>query len=89
VFGFALARFRSWPVARSIAVGLIPRGEIGLIVGAVGLSVGAFDQPILGAVILMSIITTLLGGALFREMLAPIKGVDPTAHGESVVATSD
>ncbi|MCI4355388.1 MAG: cation:proton antiporter [Thermoplasmata archaeon] len=89
VVGFARARFRSWPIARSIAVGLIPRGEIGLIVGAVGLSVGAFDQPILGAVILMSILTTLFGGVLFREMLAPLKGRDPTAHGAPVVATTD
>jgi len=88
VVGFAHARFRSWPIARSIGVGLIPRGEIGLIVGAVGLSVGAFNQPILGAVILMSILTTLLGGSLFRQMLAPLKGRDPTAHGEAVVATS-
>ncbi|MCI4360974.1 MAG: cation:proton antiporter, partial [Thermoplasmata archaeon] len=88
VVGFARARFRSWPIARSIAVGLVPRGEIGLIVGAVGLSVNAFDQRILGAVILMSIFTTLLGGVLFREMVGPLKGIDPTAHGEAVVATS-
>jgi Na+:H+ antiporter len=85
---FARARFRSWPIARSIAVGLIPRGEIGLIVGAVGISVGAFDQPILGAVILMSVLTTLFGGVLFRQMLAPLKGLDPTARGAEVVATS-
>ncbi|MCI4339690.1 MAG: hypothetical protein L3J73_00255, partial [Thermoplasmata archaeon] len=88
VVGFARARFRSWPIARSIGVGLIPRGEIGLVVGAVGLSVGAFDQPLLGAILLMSIGTTLFGGVLFREMLAPLKGRDPTAHGEAVVATS-
>jgi Kef-type K+ transport system membrane component KefB len=88
VVGFARARFQSWSIARSIGVGLIPRGEIGLIVGAVGLSVGAFDQPILGAILLMSIGTTLFGSVLFREMLAPLKGRDPTAHGEAVVATS-
>jgi len=35
VVGFARLRFRSWPIARSIGVGLIPRGEIGLVVGAV------------------------------------------------------
>jgi Kef-type K+ transport system membrane component KefB len=68
VFGFARARFRSSQMARAIAVGLIPRGEIGLVVAAVGLSVGAFDQPLLGAVLLMSILTTIFGGVLFHQM---------------------
>ena len=88
VVGFARLRFRSWPIARAIAVGLIPRGEIGLVVGAVGLSVGAFDNALLGAILLMSIGTTLLGGILFRELGPTLRGPDPTAHGEPVIATS-
>jgi len=68
VLPFARGRFGPGPTARAIAVGLIPRGEIGLIVGAVGLSVGAFDQYLLGAILVMSMLTTVLGALLFREL---------------------
>jgi Na+:H+ antiporter len=68
VYVFARMRFRERHAARAVAVGMIPRGEIGLIVGAIGLSIGAFDQRILGAIILMSILTTALGGFLFRRV---------------------
>ncbi len=68
VYVIARFRFPDRAVARAIALGMIPRGEIGLIVGAVGLSIGAFDQRILGAIILMSILTTAIGGYLFRRV---------------------
>ncbi|HYK93069.1 MAG TPA: cation:proton antiporter [Thermoplasmata archaeon] len=66
---YVIARFR-FPdprVARAIAIGMIPRAEIGLIVGAIGYSIGAFDQTILGAIILMALITTAIGGYFFRR----------------------
>ncbi len=83
IIGIAWARFRSRRVATAIAVGMIPRGEIGLVVGAVGLSVGAFDQTLLGAVLLMAILTTVLGALLFRELkddlvLAPATAAAPS-----------
>lgn len=68
VYAIARARFPEPKVARALAVGMIPRGEIGLIVAAVGLSIGAFDQTLLGAVLLMSILTTIIGGFLFRRV---------------------
>lgn len=73
VYVFAQLRFRSAAVARALAIGMVPRGEIGLIVGAIGLSIGAFDQRILGAIILMSILTTAIGGYLFRRVVADLK----------------
>ena len=79
VVGFATARFRSRTVGRAIAAGMIPRGEIGLVVGAVGVTIGAFDQALLGAVLLMAILTTVLGALLFRELRADLTPTDPAA----------
>jgi Kef-type K+ transport system membrane component KefB len=74
VYGFALRRFRSAATARAVAVGMIPRGEIGLVVGAVGLSVGAFDQTLLGAILLMSLLTTVFGSLLLRQLRGSLGG---------------
>ena len=79
VYLLARMRFHSHPIARAIAVGMVPRGEIGLIVGAIGLSIGAFDQRILGAIILMSILTTAIGGYLFRRVVTDLRSPDETA----------
>lgn len=49
-----------------ISVGMIPRGEIGLIVGAIGISLGVLSQEALGAILLMCLLTTGTGGFLFR-----------------------
>ena len=50
-----------------IAMGMIPRGEIGLIVGAIGISLHVLSQEGLGAILLMSLITTGIGGFLFHS----------------------
>ncbi len=44
-----------------IGVGMIPRGEVALIVAGVGLSAGIINQDIFGVVILMTIITSIVG----------------------------
>ena len=73
IYLMARFRFREPGSARAIAIGMIPRGEIGLIVGAVGYSIGAFDQRLLGAIILMSILTTAVGGFFFRRVAAVLR----------------
>jgi Kef-type K+ transport system membrane component KefB len=45
--------------ARSVAVGMVPRGEVGLIVASLGLSLGVIDAELFGVVIVMTIVTTL------------------------------
>ncbi len=47
-----------------IGVGMLPRGEVALIVAGIGLTSGAIGQDIFGIAILMTLITTLLGPML-------------------------
>jgi Kef-type K+ transport system membrane component KefB len=70
VYLFARWRLGAGPGANAVAVGMIPRAEIGLVVGAIGFTSGLLDQSMLGEVLLMSIVTTLVGAVLFRR-LAP------------------
>jgi Na+:H+ antiporter len=69
VLPFAYAKFRSMRAAVPVAVGAIARGEIGLIVGTIGISLGRFDSTIFGAIVLMALITTLVSGYLFPYLL--------------------
>lgn len=47
-----------------IGVGMLPRGEVALIVAGIGLTSGAIGQDIFGIAILMTLVTTLLGPVL-------------------------
>lgn len=67
IYPFAYRRFQRRSEALMISVGMIPRGEIGLIVGAIGISLGVLNQEALGAILLMCLLTTSLGGFLFRS----------------------
>jgi Kef-type K+ transport system membrane component KefB len=48
-----------------IGFGMIPRGEVGLIVAAIGLASGLMSSEIYGAVIMMAVATTLIAPPLF------------------------
>lgn len=47
-----------------VGVGMLPRGEVALIVAGIGLTSGAIGQDIFGIAILMTLVTTLLGPML-------------------------
>jgi Kef-type K+ transport system membrane component KefB len=55
---------------RVIGVGMIPRGEVGLIFAQMGLSSGVFNQGLYGAVTLMVIVTTFITPPLLKVLLA-------------------
>ncbi|HEV2449650.1 MAG TPA: cation:proton antiporter [Thermoplasmata archaeon] len=69
ILPFAYARFRSLRAALPVAVGAMPRGEIGLIVGSIGVSLGLFGSALFGAIVLMALITTFVGGYLFPYLV--------------------
>jgi Kef-type K+ transport system membrane component KefB len=49
-----------------IGVGMIPRGEVGLIFAQMGLSSGVFNQGLFAGVTLMVLVTTLLAPPLLK-----------------------
>jgi Kef-type K+ transport system membrane component KefB len=49
---------------------MAPRGEVGLIVASLGLSLGAIPAQIFSVVVIMSILTTLVAPPLLRLLYA-------------------
>jgi Kef-type K+ transport system membrane component KefB len=54
----------------SIGVGMIPRGEVGLIFAGIGRGVGVFDDSLFSAMVIMVIITTLVTPPILKLTLA-------------------
>ncbi|MEP7082260.1 MAG: cation:proton antiporter [Chloroflexota bacterium] len=61
-FGGALlgAMRLGWNRAMLIGAGMVPRGEVGIVVAGLGLQVGAIEGPIYSVVVGMAILTTLI-----------------------------
>ena len=59
--GCALGAYKlGWPDARRVGVGMITRGEVGMVVAQLGLSLGLIGQNICAVVVFMSVATTLV-----------------------------
>ncbi len=57
--------------ALRVGIGMVPRGEVGLIIAGVGLSLHAISDKVYTVVLLMSMITTLFGPPVLRLLLPP------------------
>jgi Kef-type K+ transport system membrane component KefB len=57
--------------ALRVGVGMVPRGEVGLVVAQIGLTMGVVDQRIYGVVVFMAVATTVIAppilAVLFRD----------------------
>jgi Kef-type K+ transport system membrane component KefB len=70
-----------------IGVGMIPRGEVGLIFAQKGLDSEAFDQAMFSAIALMVIVTTFIAPPLLKWLLTPKPGQESDMEGiEDLVA---
>jgi Kef-type K+ transport system membrane component KefB len=54
-----------------IGVGMVPRGEVGLIFATIGLNAGVFDGGLFGAVTLMVMATTFVAPPLLKLLFPP------------------
>jgi Kef-type K+ transport system membrane component KefB len=68
--------------ANRIGVGMVPRGEVGMVVAQIGLGMGVLAQNIYGIVVFMSIATTLIAPPLlniaFRDLAATAQPEEET-----------
>lgn len=69
----------------AIGVGMIPRGEVGLVFAGIGSASGALSKPLEAAIIMMVIITTFLAPPLLRVVFQD----EPQTVPESGEPTSD
>ena len=57
--------------ARIVGVGMVPRGEVGIIVAGIGAAEGVVEPDLFAAIVGMSLLTTLLVPPVLRRLLEP------------------
>lgn len=62
-----------WRPALQIGTGMVPRGEVGIIVASIGLGIGTISGEIYAVVIIMVLITTLLAPPALKLLFAEKK----------------
>ena len=65
-----------------VGVGMVPRGEVGMVVAQIGLSLGVMPQSVYGTIVFMSIATTLLAPPLLKTAF---RGVVPSREEEEAI----
>ena len=74
IAGKFIAGYSAWwfPGRKAVVgVGMIPRGEVGLIFAQMGLSAAVLDQPLYSAVMIMVMGTTFIAPPLLKRLLTP------------------
>ncbi|MFM2302953.1 MAG: hypothetical protein RLZZ135_356 [Cyanobacteriota bacterium] len=66
----------------AIGVGMIPRGEVGLVFAGIGSASGALDKPLEIAIIMMVILTTFIAPPLLRLAFSP--SIEPKSETEPI-----
>ena len=56
--------------AAQVGVGMIPRGEVGIVVAQIGLSLKVIDDALFGVVLLMAVATTLIAPPFLKPLFA-------------------
>lgn len=81
--GCGLGAYRlGWKPAVQVGTGMVPRGEVGIIVASIGLGMNIIDPETYAVVIIMVLVTTLMAPPALKLLFArkewPPEGVDPT-----------
>ncbi|MBI2957094.1 MAG: cation:proton antiporter [Acidobacteria bacterium] len=70
--GCGLGAYRmGWRAATQVGVGMVPRGEVGIIVASIGLGLGTISDEIYAVVIIMVLATTLLAPPALKVLFSP------------------
>jgi len=66
----------------AIGVGMIPRGEVGLVFAGIGSASGILDKPLEVSIIIMVILTTFLAPPFLRVAFGKTEAVPETLEGK-------
>ena len=77
ILGCGLAVFpMGWKKAMQVGVGMVPRGEVGIVVAQIGLSLGSISAGAYGVVLVMAVATTLIAPPLLVPLFKGEQQVD-------------
>ncbi|HEY6307577.1 MAG TPA: cation:proton antiporter [Candidatus Angelobacter sp.] len=79
--GLPVLRF-GWKTAAKVGMGMVPRGEVGLIVALAGLQMKVISEPVYALVILMTGATTLIAPPLMKMLFSQERAPAPALAGE-------
>jgi len=71
VGAYAGARALGDRAALAVGVGMVPRGEVGIIIAGIGATEGVIDGELFAAIVGMSLLTTIVAPPLLRRLLNP------------------
>ena len=80
--GYVGAMSRGRHVAIAVGVGMVPRGEVGLIVASLGLTLGVISTQLFGMVVAMTVVTTVLTPPALAPLIRRIPRVRPSRRKE-------
>jgi len=63
----------------AVGVGMMPRGEVGLIFAGIGKGIGVIDDGLFSAIVILVMVTTILAPVLLRATLGEAPAADWTA----------
>lgn len=69
-----------WQRAVLVAAGMVPRGEVGIVVAGLGLQIGAVESSIYSVVVGMAIVTTLLVPPFLPILVRRAEGMRPASQ---------
>jgi Kef-type K+ transport system membrane component KefB len=71
LFGCGLGSWGlSWKRAGQVGVGMVPRGEVGIVVAQIGMGLAVITDAIFGVVLFMAIATTLIAPPFIKMAYA-------------------
>lgn len=78
-----------WPSALRVGVGMISRGEVGLIVAAIGLREGFISESVFASMVMMVLLTTLVTPFLLRRAFPHKETAKEAVHDHELTRTRD
>ncbi len=82
--GCSLGAYRlGWRPALQVGMGMVPRGEVGIIVASIGLGLNLISQETYAVVIIMVLVTTLMAPPFLKVLFARENAIPVEGKGET------